>query len=544
MKEGMARKASIVLTGLVMFSLFGCSSGSDKTTSKPTDASVPFNGSYPIKSDVTLKYWMILHNNVQQVAKNFGELPLAKRLEEKTGIKVKYIHPPKGQEKQALSVLIASGTLPDIIEYNWWKYPGGPNNAIDTGVIQPLDKLVDNDAPNLKKILKDRPDMDKMVKTDDGHYYVFPFLRPDDELLTTFGPVVRKDWLDELNIGIPETLDDWYNMLTAFKEKKKATAPMTATTKLDDDRNTNFSEFIKLFAGATNSYQDFYIDNNQVKFGPMEPNRKNFFETMAKWYKEKLIDQNFAQTDNKGQDSNMLSGKSGATVCSGGSGLGKWLTAMKSKDPKFNLVPVPYPAAKKGETPMFGVRSLEYSGPGSAAISAKSKNADIAARYLDYMYSEEGHMLMNFGFENETYKLVDNEPVYTDFVMNNPEKKSSTEVMSKYMRGHTNGAFVQDKRYIEQYYALPQQKEAFDLWAKNDQKKYRMLPITPNVDESSELSTIVNNVNSYVDEMTIRFITGQDPISKFDDYVAQLKKLKIDRALEIYQAALDRYNKR
>ncbi|MDP4182911.1 MAG: extracellular solute-binding protein [Bacillota bacterium] len=523
--------------------IVGCSSGS-ASKARLLKVVSESNGVYPIKTDVTLKYWMILHNNVAQVTDNFGNLPIAKELEKQTGIKVKYIHPPKGQEMEAFNIMVASGELPDIIEYNWLKYPGGPNNAIENSTILKLDNLIKNYAPNLYGYLEKHPDINKMVKTDDGHYYVFPFLRPDEDLLVTFGPVVRKDWLDDLHLKMPETLGDWYNMLTAFKDNKKCEAPLTATVKLDDDRNTVFSEVIKLFSGATDSYQDFYIENNKVKYGPIEENRRYFFYVMSKWYKEGLIDNNIAVNDNQVQEFNMLSGKSGATICSGGSGLGKWISALKRDNPKYDLTPVQYPSLVRGETPKFGARSLEYSGPGSAAISANSKNAKLAAQYLDYMYSKEGHMLINFGIENISYKMVNNQPVYTDLIMNSKEDLAPVTVMSKYIRGHTNGAFIQDERYLQQYYSLSQQKDALRLWEMTEQKKYRMLPVTPTVEESVDLSRMVNDINTYVNDMTYKFIMGKEPITKFDEYVNQVKSLGVDRVISIYQAALDRYYKR
>lgn len=405
-----------------------------KVEQKASTVETPTAETYPLKTDVKLTVWMELHNNIAAIAKNMGETLYAQELSKRTGVEVEYLHPAAGQAKEAFSIMIASGNQPDIIEYNWLKYPGGPNSAIANGLILNLNEVYDKYAPNVKNFLKDNPEIDKMTKTDEGNYYVFPFIREDESLLVTFGPVVRKDWLDELGLGVPETLDDWYVMLKAFKEKKNATSPLTAVVKRDDDRNVNFTEMIKLFAGGTESYQDFYIDNGKIKYGPTEPNRKAFFELMAKWFAEDLIDKNFATTDNKAQDANITSGKSGATAGSGGSGLGKWMAAMKDKDPKYNLVAVPFPAATKGGTAKFGVRSLEYPGPGCAAITAASKNVEIAARFLDYVYGDEGHMLVNFGIEGESYKLDNGYPRYADIIMKNPDKLPITSAMSRYLR--------------------------------------------------------------------------------------------------------------
>ena len=51
-------------------------------------------------------------------------------------------------------------------------------------------------SPNLKKYLSENPDIDRMVKTDNGTYFAFPFIRGEDGLCYTVGSFIRKDWLD------------------------------------------------------------------------------------------------------------------------------------------------------------------------------------------------------------------------------------------------------------------------------------------------------------------------------------------------------------
>lgn len=113
-----------------------------------------------------------------------------------------------------------------------------------------------------------------------------------------------------------------------------------------------------------------------------------------------------------------------------------------------------------------------------------------------------------------------------------------------YARSNYNGPFVQDKRYIEQYLALETQREAIEIWNKTDSEKYSLPPITPNSEESSEYATIMNDINTLVDEMTIKIILGTDPVDEFESYVAKMKQLNLDRAIEIQMAALERYNNR
>ena len=105
------------------------------------------------------------------------------------------IHQPAaGQSKDALNILLASGDLPDMIEYNWFDFPGGPEKAIADGYILRLNDIIDKYAPHYKKYLEEHPEIDKMLKTDNGSYYTFPFLRGDPLLQVYQGPIVRADW--------------------------------------------------------------------------------------------------------------------------------------------------------------------------------------------------------------------------------------------------------------------------------------------------------------------------------------------------------------
>ena len=67
-------------------------------------------------------------------------------------------------------------------------------------------------------------------------------------------------------------------------------------------------------------------------------------------------------------------------------------------------------------------------------------------------------MLFNFGVEGVSYEMKDGYPTYTDEVMKNPDGLSITQALSKYNLASYSGPFVQDRRYVEQYSALPQQK--------------------------------------------------------------------------------------
>lgn len=487
-----------------------------------------------------------LYSIVAQKYKNFGDTELYKELEKRTNVKAEFIHPAVGQEIEQFNLMLAANNIPDVIEYVWANpssstacgYPGGPEQAIKDGTIIRLNDLIKNYAPNFQKILNEHPDWEKVYRTDSGAYCFFPFARGDVSLQTIMGPIVRKDWLDELGIKEPTTIDDWHNMLKAFKDKKGATAPLRIT------QNDLF--YSSAFIGAYGVTPSFYLENNKVEYGPIQPGYKNFMELFKNWYSEGLIDQDFAVNANnaKALDALITEENAGALVSAPGGGIGKYMTLMKDKKPKFTLAGVVYPTIKAGDKPKFGNYGPAIDVNGfHFAITSANKHPVETTKWLDYGYSEAGHMLFNFGIEGVTYNMVDGYPKYTDLIIKNPQGLSMAQVMVGYMRSSYNGPFVQDKRYIEQYYALPVQKEAISIWAKVDHSGL-MPPVAPTSEESKTIAKIMNEVNTYVSEMFYKFIMGVESLDKYDEYVAKVKKMGIDNIVKIEQTALERYNKR
>lgn len=506
--------------------LSGCS-GKEQTTS----ADFTFEG-YPIQSDVTLSYWVELNSNVATVSEDLGKTPFAEELKRETGVDVKFIHPPVGQANDQLNILLASEDLPDIIEYTWPKLPGGASKALADGFIINLTDVFADHAPNLTAYLSAHPEIDKQAKTDDNQYYAFPFIKGDEKLLVVQGLMVRQDWLDELGLAMPETIDEWHNVLTQFKEKKGAEAPLS----FQDNMLVNGD-----FIGAYGIKKDFSIQDGKVIYGPYDPRYKDFLTTFAQWYREGLIDQNVANLDGKTLNANVLNGKSGATYGFAGSGLGTWMQAFAEKNPNANLMPAPHMTLQRGDVPRFGQKEFPVSLYGTA-ITSSCKHVELAARFLDYGYSEAGYKLYNFGVEGESYTMVDDYPTYTDKILKNSEGLSVGAAMGQYIRGNQNGPFVQAKEYIEQYYALPQQQMALDVWSKSEAEKYNLPSLNFTPEESAELTSILNNVQTYVDEMTAKFIMGLVDVNQFDStYLETLKSFNIERLLEIYQTAYERY---
>lgn len=185
------RKASRKLMfSLMTFLLAGSAlAGCSENNAENEPASSPDMSSesavvYPLKTDTKLTYWGALPNNLTGVKSAHAEVPFYQEWQKRTGITVDFTTPPANKVDESFNVMLASGELPDLLEYNFFNFPGGPEKAIKDGYILELNDLIDKYAPNYKKYLQEHPEIEKMVKTDNGSYYSFPFIRVDETQLT------------------------------------------------------------------------------------------------------------------------------------------------------------------------------------------------------------------------------------------------------------------------------------------------------------------------------------------------------------------------
>jgi putative aldouronate transport system substrate-binding protein len=112
---------------------------------------------------------------------------------------------------------------------------------------------------------------------------------------------------------------------------------------------------------------------------------------------------------------------------------------------------------------------------------------------------------------------------------------------AKYVEGGYGSFYIWKRNWIAY---SEDQINAFDVWGKSASGDWVMPPISLTSEEGSEFSTLYGDITTYIDEMVTKFITGEVAITEFDSFVDKVKSMKIDRCIEIQQAALDRYNSR
>lgn len=518
-------------------SISGCSGKNKQAAS--VDFEVTTDGTYPVKTDKTITYWVQMHESVAANYNSLNETRFGEELIKQTGINVEFIHPPITQIAEKFNLLIASREFPDIIEWGWDKFTGGPQAAIDNDIILPLNEVFDKVAPNFSKYLTEKEEIAKTISTDEGNYFCFPMFRESDYLNTFAGPMFRKDLLDKAGLSVPETISEWETALYAFKDMGVEVPLMVS---LSNSALSSYSAFL----GAYGVPGGFYVENGKVNFGPAnEEAMSNFIRLMAKWYQDGILDPNFVDDTNNRKMALGASGTWGVAFGSCGGNFGAWIPTIQKSEKNAEFVPAKFPVLTKGETPKFGQKNFSATGTG-AAITTQCKDVELAARLLDFGYSKQGFLLYNFGTEGESYEMVDGVPTYTDMITNTDANSGQpmSYMIAKYARASYFGPFMQAEDYMKQYAKLDVQKQGIETWMQNSQTDYALPAVTLTTEENNEYSTIMADIDTYREEQLYKFITGTESLDKLPEYFATLKTMGIERAIEINQAAYERYNKR
>lgn len=465
------------------------------------------------------------------------EAPMGKQLMEETGVELEYSH----YDSTQMNLMMASGELPDIIYFPFASsYAGGVEKAIKDGVIQtiPYD-MVEKYAPDFLNYVIEN-DYIKDVTASNGEFYGFPFIRGSEWQSHYMGIVLRHDWLEELNLEVPETPEEFYDVLVAFRDKKGAKAPFSLTT---DELLNHGLEYGMITSPFGLVQLRPYHDGDEVHLGYTEPEYKDCLAFLNKLYTDGLLDSNFTTLDGATKNAAILNGDTGATIGLVGGGIGSIMSAAEKTDPDFDLIGIKSLVKEKGETPMAGFYDYPVSRT-ITVITSACEDVETALKVLNYGYTEKGSLLYNFGQEGKSYTMVDGKPVYTEDMTNNPDGLPMIQALSWYCRVYSAAPFVCDESAMEQYAAgRPQQKEAFENWSISHAADY-CIPPAAVIEEAdlSEFASLYSDIDTYVKEMSLKFIRGIEPLDHYDEYLETLKSMGSDRLKELYQTAWDNYS--
>ena len=173
-----------------------------------------------------------------------------------------------------------------------------------------------------------------------------------------------------------------------------------------------------------------------------------------------------------------------------------------------------------------------------AAISAKSKNKELAARYFDLYYSDSGATLFAWGVYGDTYTETDGKRAYTDKVMKH-STLTSVQYLWNYVSPLTIGPGV---RPAEAVVAMRGgvAELALKSWGQMDYDL--LLPVLSLSDEEqAAVQESMPDIKTLTAEVTTGIITGQKSFDDLKNAVETFKSRGVDKALKAYQTGFDRW---
>lgn len=471
--------------------------------------------------------------------------PAYQRITENTNVKIDFIVPASGEEESQFNLLIASGNYPDIIIGSASvTYPGGFDQAIDDGCFLDLTSYAEEYMPNYLAAISANEQVYKEATTLQNRIpCAFYLYNPEYEgkELQWWGQAIRKDILDELNLEIPETVEEWESVLRAMKDYGiEVPYSMVNCTGMDQ-------AFLAAFgiAKAPIDWQNnigFYADESgKITYGAIEEGYKEYLTMMNRWYKEGLLDSEFMTRSWRTVADTIYamygSGQIGAVYSLDGI-LPTMVQALGSQNPDGETVAVGVPKKDENSISKVSIGKL-YAGGGTWwAITSKCSDPKLAMNFLDYLCTEDGINLTNYGVEDISYTMVNGVPTYTDVVL-----EAETGSSDGWRRNSGLALCIIGQEKVRNAQFKDASIQEWDrIWTETANQYSTVWSLTS--EEELSVSSIMNDISTYVQEQTIKAIIDDTALNNWDKTVETIYSMKLEEALDIYQAGYDRYNNR
>lgn len=440
------------------------------------------------------------------------------------------------------NLVIASGDYPDVISNFYKYYTNGIQDGIEQEIIIDMDEPIREYMPNYMNIVNSDPEITRQASTDDGKIWGVQLI--SNPVQDSFnGPIARADLMEKYGIDKLTTLDDWENYLTQCVQNEAECARgalLLMNTGFMSNYTTPSFTISSAFDSGTVDTPWIVIDG-QVIYSPVTDGYKDYLKRMNDWYEKGLVYRDFASYQQTFGQASMMS--TGEVTLADGFYNSIDDTESDATVEGLRVKAVPYPVQKEGDTIHLRNYTYQVRPEYAMVISTACQYVEEVCKYFDYMWTEEGIRLVNYGPEGVTWNWgPDGKIEFTDVITNDPDGNSVKSMFTYY--GTFNFCTYND--WTREAITLSDDcMSCLDLWASCGDKDYVMPNVTLNTEESETYGAIFSNVNTHVSEMTLRFINGTDDIDAgWDEYVAQVEGMGIQKVIDCYQAAYERYEAR
>lgn len=303
------------------------------------------------------------------------------------------------QSFDKINVAMATGDLPDVVTINYPSY--SVNQWISEGLLVPLNDYLPS-MPAVKQRL------DELAWTAvDGKFYGYPFIETER---SNSALAYRADWLERLGLTPPSTLDEFYEVLKAFKTQDPDQNGQHDTYGFTTSKpGTTSFDFIFYAYGMP--YGDWALDeNNQVIPRFEHPSFQEGMAFIKKLWDEQLIEPEFMLNDIQMKEQKFYQSKVGMMDAALFRHVNRIESSLQKVVPEGKLGYMGPPAGADGNA---GMKAMPKSGL-FTAVTTNAKNPEKAALFIEFMLSEEGRELLELGMEGIHFTREGDKIIYNE----------------------------------------------------------------------------------------------------------------------------------
>lgn len=318
-------------------------------------------------------------------------------VERLTGIEVELIKPPSSEYDQKLTAMLSTGEQVDIVYLN----AGPMAKLLEQDLFMPLTDKIESSPVLSNEDIIPQSEWERIRQPDGEIYGVF------NKFEQGTLPIVRYDWLENLGLEEPETLEDYYEVLRAFTyddpdgNGKDDTYGMVIGYTLYETNS--------LF-GAYDLARGFQRDKNGDLYSPYATEKAiPVYEFLARLYKEGILEPNFVTNNSANFRDMFMTDQAGMTFY-WAAWVGLFNQTVKSENPDS-------PFKARGLNPPKGPNGhqrLMAGQDGLMAIPVTAEYPDKAFEIMEFWHTHEGNILSSLGIKGHDWVMEDGEYTLTE----------------------------------------------------------------------------------------------------------------------------------
>ena len=507
-------------------------------------------GTYPIVNE-TVTLDIFIQN--PGIIEDFETNDFTLYLEELTGIDLEFVEAPKDTAVEKLNLLMASRQYPSLI------IGGGVDlekYGVEEGLLIDVSTLIEKHMPNLSSELEKRPLILKQLSSSNGKLYAFPSLNECYHCGYSDKMWVNTTIMENIGATIPTTTEEFYETCKLYKEQYPDGIALAGGAVWNGDPTLFLSgsfTYYPVSAYGTMQSQGLRLNGDTVETMITSDGYKELLKYMKKLYEEGLLDEGIF-TMNYEQVVALVASEEEPVLfipCGYSGGFIDSAAMPELYSHYYAIAPL------SGPEDVQYVSAFTYSSPGADfVITDACENLEVVARLVDFFYTPEAYLIANYGEEGMGWRYaeenelgLDGSPgmykLLTGYETTNIQNKTWIDAAPKWATSEFLFAEVADPNIDihnpDNLQALLF-KTTYELYEPYYQETYRSIPpVTFTNDESEAIATISVELQSYINQSKVDFVTGAIDIDNgWTAYSEAINNIGIKKLIEVYQIAYDR----